>query len=84
MDPSRSLLDTRLWLLVEPTFQSFLFVTIPLQGVNSALEDVVELDQALGDCGGDLERALPLFEERRMPNVEALVQLVAFCYPYQV
>ena len=69
----------------------------PLQGVNSALEDVVELDLALSDCvdsvptgplvgtpGAVLERALPLFERRRLPDLRALVRIMQFGAPYQV
>ena len=54
------------------------------QGVNSALEDVFELDKVLEECGNDLKRALPLFEERRMDDVRSLVRLVQIGYPYQV
>jgi kynurenine 3-monooxygenase len=53
------------------------------QGVNSALEDVFELDKVLEECGNDLTRALPLFEERRMDDVRSLVRLVQIGYPYQ-
>jgi kynurenine 3-monooxygenase len=45
------------------------------QGANCAFEDVVELDQCLDDTGGDWARALPLFEERRRDNAEAIAQL---------
>ena len=60
------------------------YCLIVLQGVNSALEDVVELDRALGDSKDDLALGLALFEERRMPDVEALVRLMQFGAPYQV
>lgn len=53
------------------------------QGVNSGLEDVYELSQALEASDGDLEKALPLFERKRMPEVRALVDLMVFGYPYQ-
>ena len=53
------------------------------QGVNSALEDVYELDKVLEECNDDLAKALPLFEERRMDDVRALVRLVQIGYPYQ-
>lgn len=53
------------------------------QGVNSALEDVLELDKALEDCEDDLGRALPVLEERRMPDVVALVKLAQVLYPVQ-
>ena len=56
----------------------------PLQGVNSALEDVVYLNQVLEECGDNLEVALPLFESRRMPDVRALVRIMQFGFPYQV
>ena len=53
------------------------------QGVNAGLEDVHELNRAIESTDGDLERALPLFESRRMPEVRALIDLMVFGYPYQ-
>jgi 2-polyprenyl-6-methoxyphenol hydroxylase-like FAD-dependent oxidoreductase len=53
------------------------------QGVNSALEDVLVLNSVLDECGDDLHRALPLFEERRMPDVKALITLMQWGAPYQ-
>lgn len=53
------------------------------QGVNSGLEDVHELGRAIDSTDGDLKRALPLFESRRMPEVRALIDLMVFGYPYQ-
>jgi kynurenine 3-monooxygenase len=45
------------------------------QGANCAFEDVVELDRCLADTGGDWARALPLFEQRRRDNTEAIAQM---------
>ncbi|KAJ9516090.1 hypothetical protein QJQ45_024514 [Haematococcus lacustris] len=53
------------------------------QGVNSALEDVAELDQVLEECGDDLGRALPAYQARRAPDVAALISLMTFSYPWQ-
>eukprot|EP00899_Mesostigma_viride_P005333 jgi/Mesvir1/14800/Mv05438-RA.1 len=53
------------------------------QGVNSALEDVVVLNEALSETNDDVARALPLFEEKRMPDVKALVRLVQIGSPWQ-
>ncbi|GAX80168.1 hypothetical protein CEUSTIGMA_g7606.t1 [Chlamydomonas eustigma] len=53
------------------------------QGVNSALEDVFVLDQVLDKCEGDLYKALPMYEELRMPDVKALISIMQFGYPYQ-
>jgi 2-polyprenyl-6-methoxyphenol hydroxylase-like FAD-dependent oxidoreductase len=53
------------------------------QGVNSGLEDVFVLGKVLEECRGDIGRALPLFEERRMPEVKALVDIMVYGFPYQ-
>jgi kynurenine 3-monooxygenase len=45
------------------------------QGANCAFEDVVELDRCLDDTSGDWARALPLFEQRRRDNTEAIAQM---------
>jgi kynurenine 3-monooxygenase len=45
------------------------------QGANCAFEDVVELDRCLDDTGGEWARALPLFEQRRRGNTEAIAQM---------
>ena len=34
-------------------------------------------------CHGAAQVALPLFEERRRPDVEALIQLMVFSFPWQ-
>ena len=57
----------------------------------------MELDRALADCvdsvptgplvgtpGAVLERALPLFERRRLPDLKALIKIMQFGAPYQV
>lgn len=54
------------------------------QGVNSALEDLFVLKQALDSSNNsDLDSALPLYESRRNPDTKALINLVQFAYPYQ-
>ncbi|WP_020520943.1 FAD-dependent oxidoreductase [Catelliglobosispora koreensis] len=45
------------------------------QGANSAFEDVVELDRCLEETGDDWAAALPLFQERRQENAEAIAQM---------
>lgn len=52
------------------------------QGVNSALEDVCVLEQQVFDkSAGDLNQALPAFEQMRLPDSAALVKLVQVCFP---
>ncbi len=53
------------------------------QGVNSALEDVVVLDQVLAETGDDLRQALPRYEALRSPDVEAVVRLAQVAAPWQ-
>ncbi len=45
------------------------------QGANCAFEDVVELDRCLDECGGSWADALPLFEQRRLVNTEAIARM---------
>jgi kynurenine 3-monooxygenase len=45
------------------------------QGANSAFEDVVELDRCLDETGDDWARALPLYEQRRRENTEAIADM---------
>ncbi|MEU8262323.1 NAD(P)/FAD-dependent oxidoreductase [Micromonospora sp. NPDC048999] len=45
------------------------------QGANCAFEDVVELDRCLDECGDDWSAALPLFQQRRQANAEAIAQM---------
>jgi kynurenine 3-monooxygenase len=45
------------------------------QGANCAFEDVVELDRCLDDTGDGWPRALPLFEQRRRANTEAIAEM---------
>jgi hypothetical protein len=55
------------------------------QGVNSALEDVCVLEQQVFDkSAGDLNQALPAFEQMRLPDSAALVKLVQVCFAYAV
>lgn len=45
------------------------------QGANCAFEDVVALDQCIGDANGDFARALPLFEQRRHEHTDAIAAM---------
>ena len=45
------------------------------QGANCAFEDVVELDRCLDECGDDWSAALPLFQQRRQANAEAIARM---------
>jgi kynurenine 3-monooxygenase len=45
------------------------------QGANCAFEDVVELDRCLEETGDDWARALPLYEDRRRANTEAIARM---------
>jgi len=53
------------------------------QGVNSALEDVYVLNQAISRSDDDLLRALPLYESLRLPDVKALIRLAQVAFPWQ-
>eukprot|EP00955_Chlamydomonas_euryale_P112381 366130-Chlamydomonas_euryale.AAC.8 len=53
------------------------------QGVNSGFEDVVVLNKVLEECNDQIEVALPMFEERRLPDVKALVEIMVWGGPYQ-
>eukprot|EP01025_Chloroclados_australasicus_P003270 TRINITY_DN1075_c0_g1_i7.p1 TRINITY_DN1075_c0_g1~~TRINITY_DN1075_c0_g1_i7.p1 ORF type:complete len:556 (+),score=67.53 TRINITY_DN1075_c0_g1_i7:191-1858(+) len=53
------------------------------QGVNSAFEDVWVLEKALEEMNDDIQKALPLFEERRLEDSKALIKLVQTVAPYQ-
>ncbi len=53
------------------------------QGVNSALEDVYILNEALSKSDDDLSHALPLYESLRLPDVKALIPLAQFAFPWQ-
>ena len=53
------------------------------QGVNSALEDVYVLDEALSKSNDDLKSALPLYESLRSSDTKALVSLVQTAFPWQ-
>ncbi|WP_017651331.1 FAD-dependent oxidoreductase [Fortiea contorta] len=53
------------------------------QGVNSALEDVYVLHEALSKADDDLSRALPLYESLRADDVKALVRLSQIAFPWQ-
>jgi kynurenine 3-monooxygenase len=45
------------------------------QGANCAFEDCVELDRCLDDADGDVGAALPLYEQRRKANAEAIADM---------
>jgi kynurenine 3-monooxygenase len=45
------------------------------QGANCGFEDVVELDRCLAEVGDDWTLALPMYQERRRHNAEAIAQL---------
>ncbi|MEU2613836.1 NAD(P)/FAD-dependent oxidoreductase [Micromonospora sp. NPDC007271] len=45
------------------------------QGANCAFEDVVELDRCLDECGDEWAAALPLFQQRRQANAEAIARM---------
>ncbi|RUR78777.1 FAD-dependent oxidoreductase [Chlorogloeopsis fritschii PCC 9212] len=53
------------------------------QGVNSALEDVCVLNEALSRSNDDISLALPLYESLRLPDVKALVRLAQTAFPWQ-
>ncbi|EFJ46001.1 hypothetical protein VOLCADRAFT_93787 [Volvox carteri f. nagariensis] len=53
------------------------------QGVNSAMQDVMEFAKALHAADGNLARALPLYEGRRAPEAAALAEIMTFGAPYQ-
>ena len=53
------------------------------QGVNSALEDVYLLHEALAETKDNLSQALPRYENLRQPNIKALIRLVQISYPWQ-
>jgi kynurenine 3-monooxygenase len=45
------------------------------QGANCGFEDVVELDRCLSEVADDWTLALPMYQERRRANAEAIAQL---------
>jgi len=45
------------------------------QGANCGFEDVVELDRCLGEVADDWTLALPMYQERRRVNAEAIAML---------
>lgn len=53
------------------------------QGVNSALEDVCTLSDALEKTNNNLSEALPLYESLRLPDTKALIRLMQVGYPWQ-
>ncbi|MEO1431102.1 MAG: NAD(P)/FAD-dependent oxidoreductase [Cyanobacteria bacterium J06633_8] len=53
------------------------------QGVNSALEDVCILNEALEKSNNNLSEALPLYESSRLDDTKALIRLMQVGYPWQ-
>ncbi|MEM7726569.1 MAG: NAD(P)/FAD-dependent oxidoreductase [Cyanobacteria bacterium P01_A01_bin.45] len=53
------------------------------QGVNSALEDVYLLYEALAENSDNLAQTLPRYENLRQPNIKALIRLAQVSYPWQ-
>jgi kynurenine 3-monooxygenase len=53
------------------------------QGVNSALQDVCVLNEALSQTNDDLIRALPLYQSLRSPDLEPLIRLAQTSVPWQ-
>ncbi|MGB6298920.1 MAG: NAD(P)/FAD-dependent oxidoreductase [Rivularia sp. (in: cyanobacteria)] len=53
------------------------------QGVNSALEDVCTLNDALKKNDDNFAEALPLYESLRLPDTKALIRLMQVGYPWQ-
>ena len=53
------------------------------QGVNSALEDVCILNDALEKTNHNFSEALPLYESLRLPDTKALIRLMQIGYPWQ-
>jgi len=51
--------------------------------VNSALEDVYVLHEALAKSHDDLSSAIPLYETLRLPDVKPLVRLAQIAFPWQ-
>ncbi|MFK0729624.1 MAG: FAD-dependent oxidoreductase [Gloeotrichia echinulata GP01] len=53
------------------------------QGVNSALEDVYVLNEALSRSDDNISQALPLYESLRFPDVKPLIRLAQTAFPWQ-
>ena len=53
------------------------------QGVNSALEDVCILNDALESNDNNLSNALEQYESLRLPDIKALIRLMQIGYPWQ-
>ncbi|MBW8483344.1 FAD-dependent oxidoreductase [Actinomadura parmotrematis] len=45
------------------------------QGANCAFEDCLEIDRCLTETGGDWSRALPMYQERRTANTDAIAEM---------
>jgi kynurenine 3-monooxygenase len=53
------------------------------QGVNSALQDVCVLNEALSQTNDNLTGALPLYQSLRSPDLEPLIRLAQTSFPWQ-
>ncbi len=53
------------------------------QGVNSALEDVYILNEALSQSDDNISQALPLYESLRFPDIKPLIRLAQTAFPWQ-
>ncbi|NES05268.1 MAG: FAD-dependent monooxygenase [Okeania sp. SIO2F4] len=53
------------------------------QGVNSALEDVFILNEALEQTNNIISDSLPLFEYLRSPDIKPLIRLAQTVFPWQ-
>jgi kynurenine 3-monooxygenase len=45
------------------------------QGANCAMEDCIEIDECLAECGGDWRRALSMYQDRRKANCDAIAAM---------
>ncbi|NJL62514.1 MAG: FAD-dependent monooxygenase [Methylacidiphilales bacterium] len=53
------------------------------QGVNSALQDVYLLNEALSQTNDNIASALPLYQSLRSPDLEPLIRLAQTSFPWQ-
>ncbi|BAZ09225.1 hypothetical protein NIES4071_10320 [Calothrix sp. NIES-4071] len=53
------------------------------QGVNSALEDVCVLHEALSQSNDNISQALPLYESLRSKDLKPLIRLAQTAFPWQ-
>jgi kynurenine 3-monooxygenase len=53
------------------------------QGVNSALEDVCVLNEALSQSNDNISQALPVYESLRLKDIKPLIRLAQTAFPWQ-